>query len=278
MYKFRLCAFADEASPEIDGQIKALKENGIGFIELRGVGEKNVTELTAQEMRDLRRRLNAEGIEIWSIGSPLGKIELDEDFDAHLELFRKTVELAEIGGARKIRMFSFYVSADKADDCKNEVIDRLGKFADAAAGSSVILCHENEKGIYGDVPERCVEIHKAIPSIRAVYDPANFIQCGVDTLKAWDMLEPYINYMHMKDADASHTIVPAGKGIANVPELLKRYEKLGGDVITLEPHLFEFANLASLEKDGNTSHIGGVFADKREAFDCGVNSLKELMK
>lgn len=278
MYKFRLSAFADEADSEIDGQIKALHGNGINLIELRGVGKKGVTELTESEMRDLRRRLDDEGIAVWSIGSPIGKIELGDDFEKHLEVFRHALELANIAGAERMRIFSFYVPAGEADKHRSEVMDKLGRLVSAADGSGVTLCHENEKGIYGDMPERCVDIHKSIPSLRAVYDPANFVQCGADTLKAWDMLEPYINYMHMKDADETRTVVPAGKGVANVPELLKRYEKIGGDVITLEPHLFEFANLASLEREGEKSAIGKGFSDKRIAFDCGVNALKELMK
>ncbi|MBR2181569.1 MAG: TIM barrel protein, partial [Oscillospiraceae bacterium] len=107
---FKLCAFADEADPAVSGQIDALHGNGIELIELRGVDGKNVTELTCDEMRDLRRRLDDEGIKVWSIGSPIGKIDINGDFDAHVELFRHTLELANIAGAGKLRMFSFFMN------------------------------------------------------------------------------------------------------------------------------------------------------------------------
>ena len=274
---FKLCAFADEADPAMSGQIEALHDNGIEFIEMRGVSGKNVTELTADEMRALRTRLDGEGIKVWSIGSPIGKVEIDCDFEKYLELYRHTLELANIAGAEKMRIFSFFMNPEDAPKHKNQVIDYLGRMADIAKGSGIVLCHENEKDIYGDIPERCVDIHAAIPELRAVYDPANFVQCDADTLKAWELLAPYIDYMHMKDADANKIIVPAGKGVANVPKLLENYAAIGGGVITLEPHLFEFVGLAGLEREGATSVIGNNYETKREAFDAGVNALKALI-
>lgn len=275
---FKLCAFADEADPAISGQIEALHDNDIELIELRGVDGRNVTELTTAEMKELRTRLDGEGIKVWSIGSPIGKIEIEGDFEEHLELFRHTLELANIAGAEKMRIFSFFMSPEDAPKYKNQVIEQLGRLVEVAKDTGVVLCHENEKDIYGDIPERCVDIHKALPELRAVYDPANFVQCGADTLKAWDLLAPYIEYMHMKDAGADMVIVPAGKGVANVPKLLENYAAMGGGVITLEPHLFEFVGLAGLEREGATSVIGNSYSTKREAFDAGVNALKALIK
>lgn len=274
---FRLCAFADEADPAVTGQISALKENEIDLLEVRGVDGKSVIKLTCDEMKQLRSRLESEGIKIWSIGSSIGKVKLSDDFQQHLEVFRHTLELAAVAGAQRIRMFSFYPECENFRDVKDEVIDRLGQMVDIARGTGIILCHENEKGIFGDVPERCVEIHKALPELKAVFDPANYVQCGVDTLKAWDMIAPYINYIHMKDADATGEVKPAGKGIGNVPQILDNYKAMGGGVITLEPHLYEFVGLAALEREGEKSGIGQNYASKREAFDAGVNALKALI-
>lgn len=274
---FKLCAFADEADPSIAGQIIALKENQIELIELRGVDGKNVTQLTCEEMKELRIRLADEGIKVWSIGSPIGKVALGEDFQPHLELFRHTLELAILAGAEKMRMFSFYPEPDTVEQSGAQVIDRLGQMLELACGSGVVLCHENEKGIYGDIALRCAELHKALPELRAVYDPANFIQCGEDTLQAWELLAPYIDYMHMKDADAEGMVVPSGEGIANVPKLLEKYAAIGGGVITLEPHLYGFVGLAELEREGEKSGIGCRYSTNREAFDAGVNALKALI-
>lgn len=275
MKSFSLCAFADEAGPSVFEQIDALNFHNISKIELRGIDSKNVTELTLTEMRELKKRFDAEGISVWSIGSPIGKVDIISPFEKHLELFRHTLELAEIADARNMRIFSFYMNPDDAFSNEGEVIDRLGKMAELARDFGVTLCHENEKGIFGDITERCVKIHKALPAIRSVFDPANFAQCGCDTLDAWAKLSDYVHYMHIKDLAESGEVVPAGHGIGHLPELLEKYQ---GEVLTLEPHLAEFVGLAGLENGEALSHIGTRYSSTRDAFDHGVYALKEILK
>ena len=127
MSEFKLCAFADEADPSITGQLSALKEKGIELIELRGVYGRNVTQLSVDEMKELRIRFADNGIRVWSIGSPIGKVSGEDDFQAHLELFRHALELAALAGAEKMRMFSFYVAPGKAEQSEMQVIDRFGQ-------------------------------------------------------------------------------------------------------------------------------------------------------
>ena len=243
--KFRLAAFADEADSSLEGQISAMTENGVEYLEIRGVDGENISDITADKARDIRARLDASGISVWSLGSPFGKIGITEDFEPHLEKFKRGLELADILGTRHIRIFSFYVPHDNAERYSDEVMKRLEKMLAAAKGSGVILCHENEKGIYGDNAERCAEIHKSFPELRAVFDPANFVRCGQETMSAWELLSPYVEYLHIKDALADGSVVPAGKGIGNIPYILQRYR---GGVLTVEPHLSVFNGLNKLER------------------------------
>mgnify|MGYP005799039519 CR=1 FL=1 len=277
----KIYAFADEASPDIDGQIAALKENGLDGLEIRNVDGVNVSEISAAKAREVRKKTDAAGLAVWSVGSPIGKINIEkDDFKTHKEKFRRTLETAEILGARNIRLFSFYIPKDKnPDDYGNEVIERLGSLAEYAVGSGITLCHENEKGIYGDIFERCVKIHKALPGIKAVFDPANFVQCGVDTLKAWDALKDCTEYLHIKDALADGSVVPAGKGIGNLPEILGSYRARNGRAVTLEPHLKVFDGLSSLENVGEKSVVGEVYSypSNAAAFKAAADALKQLI-
>lgn len=272
--KIKLCAFADEASPRLCGQIEALTRNGLSLLEIRGVDGKNIADVTADEAKEIKKILDDSGIRVWSSGSPIGKVDIHLDFSAELERFKRTLETAVIFGAENMRMFSFYKTTP--EDI-NEVVDRIGAFLEIASGSGVDLCHENEKGIFGDVAERCHSLHKALPGLRAVFDPANFVQCDVDTKSAWSLLSPYVKYLHAKDADKNGKVVPCGVGIGNVPYIFGEFNKSGGGVITLEPHLKSFVGLSALE-GGDTSAVGGMsFKSSDDAFDYAVNAVKNIV-
>ncbi len=279
MSKWILNAFADEADANVTGQIAALKRNGLTGLEVRGVNGRNITALTLAEACELRQQLAAQGLQVWSVGSPLGKVRLDEDLDAHLDLFKHTLELGHELGAKTLRMFSFYpAEGQNIADCEDQVLQQLSRMVDAAAGSGITLCHENEKGIFGDIAPRCVKLHQALPGLRAVFDPANFIQCGQDTLTAWQMLAPYVEYMHIKDALSDGSVVPAGCGEGNLPQLLSAYAAAGGSALTLEPHLTVFDGLKALEREGGTSLIGKYeYPDANTAFDAAVTALKAIL-
>ncbi len=274
--RFQFAAFADEAGSGLNEQIAAMKENGISLLEIRGVDGQNISQLTEKQAAEVRKRLDDAGISVWSLGSPYGKISIEEDFAPHLEQFCRGLELAHILGAEHIRLFSFYLPGGKEPEAFfEETVRRLSQFVEKAKDSGVLLCHENEKGIYGDTAVRCRQLHEALPELRAVFDPANFIQCGQDTKAAWELLAPYVEYMHIKDALPNGTVVPAGKGCGNLPWLLKQYS---GTVLTLEPHLSVFKGLAQLEReDAKTQIPPYCYPSGRAAFDAAVSALREIL-
>lgn len=276
MERFRLCAFADEADPKISGQIEALRGNSIKLIELRGIDGKNVADITADEAKELKKRLDSAGIAVWSIGSPIGKVDIASPAADELERFKRVLETAAICGAENIRMFSFY-GTDSSSACFDEICRRLDDMLACAKGSGVDLCHENEKGIYGDIAERCYKLHSTLPGFKGAFDPANFVQCGEDTLVAWELLKPFMKYAHIKDASEDGKVVPPGAGIGHLPELLPRFYESGIEVLTLEPHLKSFVGLSALE-GGETPKVGSSFETNREAFDFAVNTLKNLIE
>ena len=281
MNKLNIYGFADEASPLIDGQIQAMKRNHLDGLEIRNVDNINVADITLEKAREVRKKLEDNYLCVWSVGSPIGKIDIEKDnFGEHLEKFKHVLDITNELHAENIRLFSFYMPENKnPEDYRNEVIERLGVFVDLAQGSGIILCHENEKGIYGDNVQRCLEIFKALPQMKGIFDPANFVQCEEDTLKAWEMLHPYIKYLHIKDAMANGSIVPAGKGSGNIPELIAAYQRLGGRAITMEPHLAVFDGLAGLERDGEQSNVGEyAYNSNDEAFDVACEAVRNILQ
>ncbi|MCQ2428021.1 MAG: sugar phosphate isomerase/epimerase [Clostridia bacterium] len=278
MNDFRLCAFADEADKALSGQISALIANNMKLIELRGVDGENVSVITPEKAKEVKSRLDAGGISVWSIGSPIGKVDISSPADEETSRFCRVLDTAVICGAKNIRLFSFFgTEGDRRH--LDEVVRRLEIMLSRAKGSGVELCHENEKGIYGDIAPRCAELHEALPELRGIFDPANFIQCGQDTAEAWKLLGKYIKYAHIKDATPDGHVVPPGTGSGQLPYLLSEFSAAGIDVLTLEPHLKVFKGLSELE-GGKRPDVGGgslVFASGREAFDYAADSLRKLI-
>ena len=272
-------AFSDEAAPMMEGQIAAMKRNGLDGTEIRGVDGQSVAKLTKTRAAEVMKMLKDNGLSVWSIGSPIGKIPLDGGgFEEHLDLLKHLLEIAHILECRNLRMFSFYIPKNaRAEDCRNEVIDRLSLMAEAAEGSGVELCHENEKEIYGDNAARCADILDAVPALRCIFDPANFIQCGQDIPEAWALLGHRVYYMHIKDALPDGTVVPAGMGIGHLPDILKDYIARGGEAITVEPHLQVFQGLENLEREHKTTLPRFAYPTSDAAFDAACSALKALL-
>lgn len=273
----KLCAFADEADAARAGQIKALSENAISYLEIRGVDGTNIASLSHEAALQFKSDLDAAGIRVWSIGSPAGKSKITEDFEKELTQFKHLLDMAEIFEAKRIRLFSFY-GTNGDDAWFDEVCRRLNVFCDLCEERGILPCHENEKGIYGDIASRCLALHKAVPRLKAVFDPANFIQCGQDVMEAWEMLAPYVHYSHIKDAAPDGHIVPPGDGIGALSTYLPLFAARGCEVLTLEPHLAEFVGLKALEGEEERSEVGGLhFENNRAAFDHAVRKLKDIL-
>ena len=286
MAHFIFSAFSDESGEsKIKGQIAACKENDIAEMELRGFGkELNINNMTVEQAKEIKKTIDEEGMRVSSIGSAYGKINIKDDFEPHFEAFKNTIEVAKILEAKYIRIFSFFFDKeDSYDDYKEEVIRRVKAMVDYADENGIMCCHENEKGIYGDTAERCLEVLEACGGrLRAVFDPANFVQCGVDTLKAYELLEDYIEYMHVKDAlYADGQVVPAGEGDGNVEEIIRKLSfKWKRIVLSLEPHLKVFEGFNALENDDETKKgmDKHAYATYKESFKAAADAMHKLVE
>jgi len=237
-----LSAFADEISDDLNEQIAVLKENRVGFIELRGVWGKNIMEFTSDQVREISRIARDNGIGFSSIGSPIGKFPLDGDFNLELEKIKKALDFCEILGCRYIRIFSYYIPEGHThEEHRAQVMDWLGRLIAEAEQTDVILCHENERVIYGDLGKYCLDIHQTLrsPNFRGIFDFANYVHCGEDPRQIWPMLKPYIEYFHIKDSKRDTLeMVPAGQGDGQIEAILTDAARSGFDnFLTLEPHL-----------------------------------------
>ncbi len=280
MSNIMLSAFADEYASPFTEQLEGMSRFGIQFVELRHADGKNVADWTREDTREIRAKLDHFGIRASAVGSPLGKIRLDGDLDAHMESAKRVFEIANTVGAKYIRMFSFYAPEGRnITDMRGEVLDALERLVLLAREHGVILCHENEAKIYGDVPARCLELIEHFDGeLKCVFDMGNFVLEGVDPYpEAYKLLQKHIAYFHIKDALKSGAIVPPGKGEAHIRELLDAHRAYSNEdfFISLEPHLQVFSGLDSLV--GRAFENPYEYPDAKTAFTDAVTKIKELI-
>ena len=275
----KISGFSDEIASDIKTQFEVLNKLGIKYFEPRGVDGKNISELNDDEVKALKEKMEKYGIKVSSIGSPVGKVKLTDDLDAHFEMFKRVVKTAKMLDAKYIRIFSFYHDGEEWTDAERElVLSELKKLIAYAKENDVVLLHENEKDIYGDIAPRCLDLMKELycDNFKAVFDPANFVQSNQNTVEAYDMLKGYIEYMHIKDSlESDWSVVPAGYGDGHVDYVLKSLFESGYDgYLSLEPHLGTFEGLAALE-------MGDIMKDLPESgegtFTVAYNALNKIL-
>jgi sugar phosphate isomerase/epimerase len=238
-----LSGFIDEISPDFTEQCQVAAELGLKYAEVRSAWQVNILDLDPGQLSEVKKTLADHDLQVSSIGSPIGKIYLDEDFPAHLDRMRHAAEVAQFFDAPYIRIFSFFLrpGANPAEH-RDEVIARMRALTRVAENADVVLLHENEKEIYGDIPSRCLDIVRSVgsPYLQLAWDPANFVQVGVKPYTdGYAVLRPHVRYIQIKDAHAADgTVVPAGKGDGELARTIGALRHDGFDgFFSLEPHL-----------------------------------------
>ena len=252
-----LSGFADEISPDLDEQVALVTSLGLRYVELRSAWDVNVLDLDVGQLARVKATLDSAGLGVSSIGSPIGKIAINDDNGPHLARMQHAAEVANFLGAPFIRMFSYFIPADAdPDGFRDEVIARISDLAKIAEEAGVTLIHENEKEIFGDIPRRCLDIVEAVhsPALALTWDNANFVQCGVRPFtEAYPLLAPHVAYLQVKDALAADgTVVPAGEGDGEFRETMRAFAARGFDgFVSLEPHLGYGHALGGFSGPGN---------------------------
>jgi sugar phosphate isomerase/epimerase len=266
---YRLSAFADEISSDVQIQLDNLLENGIQYCAMRGANNKNVMELEDFQVKLIKQQFNNRGVHFSCVGSPVGKIQITEPFDPEIKRLKHAAELARAFETRAVRIFSFFMpKGDDPSNYRNEVLSRMKAFSDEAKKLDINLLIENEKDLYGDTADRQLEIleHVNAPHVRAAFDFSNFLQSDDDPLTAWNKLKPYVLDFHIKDCRKSDKReVPAGQGDGKVREILHDALRSGWrGYLSFEPHLSESGTFKGF--------TGPVL------FKTAVDSLKAILK
>lgn len=234
-----LTGFTDEALTSFPGQVRMASQAGLTHIELRRIGTRPILEASTRTLAAAQDALADHSVRVSCIATGLGKQPVNAPLGPQLDGLRRAAAFAHRFGTPFVRTFSWFTTTPDTDRAR--VLDQMSLFAAVAQDEDVTLLHENEKGIFGDTPERCLELVAASGNtLRLIFDPANFVQCGVRPAEeAWPLLGEHVSYVHAKDARAdTRRVVPVGEGDGQWPALVAELKKADwSGFVSLEPHL-----------------------------------------
>ncbi|MHD0445657.1 sugar phosphate isomerase/epimerase family protein [Staphylococcus cohnii] len=281
-----ISGFSDEIASDFQTQLKTVNELGMSYISLRGINDKNIGDYSVEMIKkDVLPRLKQWDIGVSSIGSPIGKIYInDEDaFQKQLATLKTLCEISQLLNCQYIRIFSFYIpKEDNFDAYKDIVVSKLKAFARIAEQYNIILLHENEKDIFGDIARRCKLILDEVnsPNFKTIFDFANFVQCGENTQECYDLLSDDIAYIHIKDAVYKDNFnVLCGTGDGQIESILVQFFESGYQgFLTLELHLVVFDAIKDLELEHSTETIQNSAAkDGAEGYKMQYEALLKIL-
>lgn len=233
--------FGDEISDDFSEQLFLLKKHGVKNIDLRSIAGKSIIDFKEFEVEKIKMRLKEFEIKVSCLATKIGKTDIEDDFDVTISKLCHAISIAKILETNYIRVFSFYNNTSIDSRCfSNEVKKRLKLMVEVACENDIVLLLENEKKVYADTPEKCLDILDYInsDSLKLIFDPANFYQCNIEPFDALKKLQNYIEYVHIKDINKFGSIVPAGEGECKLREILKTlFSWSYSSYLSIEPHL-----------------------------------------
>ena len=285
-----LTGFADEASQNIDLQIKVTKELGWENIESRNINGKNIHDISDEEFDIVYGKLQDAGVKINCFGSAIanwGK-KITEPFDSSLEEAKRAIPRMQKLGTKLIRVMSFAVNYDapatKEGQMFDERVRRLKTLKDMFDDAGITMVHENCMNYGGMGWAFTLDLIEAIPGLKLVFDTGNpvftknYMQTDRDVMQdAWEFyshVKQHIEYIHIKDGYRCdgytvYTYPNIGKGY--VKEILTDLIKSGYDGgISIEPHV------QTVFHDQENKSAGE--ADKYNAYFCYGTMLNQLVK
>jgi sugar phosphate isomerase/epimerase len=277
-----LSGFADEAAHQKTAvqQFAAFAALGLQYYSIRfidvGSGVKNVMKLTLGEIQKVRELQNEYGLNVSSIGSPIGKVKLQDVDDGTKNVYvpfqkylaqdvKKACELAHAFETKLIRGFSFYhPRGTNPREHLAQAVDQLGQIAETCHRSDLTFGLEIEANLVGSNGHLLADIHRQVnhPAMVLVFDAANVIVQGYSPAEVFEQyraMEPGLGWMHIKDYRSPPT---ATKGGHVEEDVLRHFVPADTGDAAHEAILRDFSRLIpALDRKLRRRGIPGVFLD-----------------
>ena len=245
----RCSGISDEAGQPIDLQIKAHKELGWDFIELRNIDGVNLTDVDDRKFDEIHHKILEAGLRVSCFASQLANWSrpITNPFDVDVQELTRAIPRMQKMRTKYIRAMSYPndKEAPLSDkDWRKEVVRRLRQLTKMAADGGIVIVHENCSGWGGENPRNNLELLQEIdsPAFKQVFDSGNCVPHKLDSWEYYQAVKPYTVYVHIKDAvwdedlnDVRYTL--CGDGAGYTEKILEDLKISGYEgLVSIEPH------------------------------------------
>lgn len=275
-----LSAFSDEAGASSDQQINALLRAGLHYIDIRSIDGYGITALPVEQAKIVKAKLDDNGIQTQMFGSPIGKIDIQDDVQSELDKLKHLSDMAPIFGCNAVRMFSYYnKNGLEHGEWEKRAMERLAQLRDEAEKLQLVLFHENERHIFGDLGADVVTIAQLRgANFKLIFDFDNYQQSGEDVWATWQKLAEQTDAIHLKDSTSDNMHVPVGQGNGQVEKILADAIQRGwSGPLTLEPHLTHSKSVAATGPSGQQNQAYSAM-EPGESFQVAAEAAIALLQ
>ncbi|HOZ46236.1 MAG TPA: sugar phosphate isomerase/epimerase family protein [Candidatus Hydrogenedentes bacterium] len=247
---FRLAAFTDEISHDLDRACAVLEEFGAEGVEIRGVWHTGCQDLSDAQVADIKRIVADHGLKVASMGSPFGKCELDQPDQVarHMDILRRCADIGLELGCSLVRGFAFW-GHGRREKPWSDMLRAYEPVPAILEEKGVILGLENEAACYVGTAghTRCFLDLLRSPNVKALWDPANHVQDPDSDTEpvfpdGYELVKDDLVHVHVKDAiieeDGTRPNVFLGQGLCCWAQQLEAFRHDGFDgYVSLETHV-----------------------------------------
>jgi sugar phosphate isomerase/epimerase len=212
----------DEISQEFREAVSLVSKYNLDGVEIRSVWEKGPHELDKKDIMNIKGMLEDAGLEVCGISAPFYKCDIDSEAEIkeHMEILKKSSELAHNLGTKLVRGFTFWKKGD-FDRNFSKIVSRFEEPVKLLEREGITLALEFDPSVFATNAKKLTRVVAAIdsPYVRALWDPGNDIydpDGEIPYPDGYEIIKPYMVHMHLKDAvkspDGKINGVPLGEG------------------------------------------------------------------
>ncbi len=275
----RLGIITDEVSPHLQEALDFANDHDLTHIEIRTVEERNVVDLSDEEILGIRTEVQRRGLFVSCFSSPIFKCALDVNrtvragdafgdkvgnVEEHFRKLIRAIEIAHQLDTQYIRIFSFWRERHPEKHTA-EIVQYLYQAAALAEQHEVILLLENEPACNAGYATEVDAMVRSIdsPALKALWDPGNEAYGLRNAFpNGYQAIKHTVAHVHLKDVQMNDLgephCVPIGSGIVPYDLQIAALREDGyKGLFTLETHYVPPGGTA---RDGSELSLQGLLA------------------